>query len=115
VQKDADDIALATTEREVRDIVKSGRIAALIGVEGGHMIEDDIQVLRAFADLGVRTMSLTHGFYTHWADSSGTGKPVPPRHRGLSPFGIEVVKEMNRLGMMVDVAHVADSTFYSQG
>jgi membrane dipeptidase len=83
-----------------------------MGVEGGYMIEDDLRVLRTFYALGVRYMSLSHSFNTHWADSSGIGAPVPPRHGGLSPFGVEVVKEMNRLGMMVDVSHVADSTFY---
>jgi len=107
-----DAIALATTAEDVRRIAASGRIAALMGVEGGYMIEDDLRVLRLFHRLGVRYMSLTHSFNTHWADSSGTGEPVPPRHRGLSPFGVEVVKEMNRLGMMVDVSHTADSTFY---
>ncbi len=106
------DIALATTADDVRNIVASGRIAALMGVEGGYMIEDSIRVLRAFYALGVRYMSLSHAFNTHWADSSGIGDPISPRHGGLSPFGVEVVKEMNRLGMMVDVSHVADSTFF---
>ena len=105
-------VALATTADEVRRIAASGRLAALMGVEGGYMIEDDLRVLRLFHRLGVRYMSLSHSFNTHWADSSGTGEPVPPRHGGLSPFGVEVVKEMNRLGMMVDVSHTADSTFY---
>lgn len=111
-QKYPESIALATTAEDVRQIVASGRIAALMGVEGGYMIEDDIRVLRMFHALGVRYMSLSHSFNTHWADSSGIGEPVAPRHGGLSPFGVEVVKEMNRLGMMVDVSHVADSTFY---
>ncbi len=106
------EIALATTAEDVRRIAASGRLAALMGVEGGYMIEDDLRVLRLFHRLGVRYMSLTHSFNTHWADSSGTGEPVPPRHGGLSPFGVEVVKEMNRLGMIVDVSHTADSTFY---
>ena len=106
------EIALATTADEVRRIAASGRLAALMGVEGGYMIEDDLRVLRAFHRLGVRYMSLTHSFNTHWADSSGTGEVVPPRHQGLSPFGVEVVKEMNRLGMVVDVSHTADATFY---
>jgi membrane dipeptidase len=105
-------VALATTAEDVRRIARSGRIAALMGVEGGYMIEDDLRVLRAFHRLGVRYMALSHSFNTHWADSSGTGEPVPPRHGGLSPFGVEVVKEMNRLGMMIDVSHTADSTFY---
>ncbi len=112
VEKYPTHLSLATTAQDVRDIAASGRIAALIGVEGGYMIEDDLRVLRAFHRLGVRYMSLTHSFNTHWADSSGTGRPVPPRHEGLSPFGVEVVKEMNRLGMVVDVSHVADATFF---
>ena len=107
-----EEVALATTAEDVRRIAASGRLAALMGVEGGYMIEDDLRVLRIFHRLGVRYMSPTHSFNTHWADSSGTGDPVPPRHGGLSPFGAEVVKEMNRLGMMVDVSHTADSTFY---
>ena len=107
-----DAIALATTAEEVREIAASGRVAALMGVEGGHMIEDDLRVLQMFHALGVRYLAPTHSFNTHWADSSGTGRPVPPRHGGLSPFGIEVVKEMNRLGIMVDVSHVADETFF---
>jgi membrane dipeptidase len=106
------EIALATTADDVRRIAASGRVAALMGVEGGYMIEDDLRVLHAFHRLGVRYMSLTHSFNTHWADSSGTGEVVPPRHQGLSPFGVEVVKEMNRLGMVVDVSHTADATFY---
>jgi membrane dipeptidase len=105
------DVALATRAAEVRDIVASGRIAALIGLEGGHMIEDDLRVLRMFQTLGVRYMTLTHKEHTNWADSSGIGAPIAPRHRGLSPFGREVVKEMNRLGMLVDVSHVSDETF----
>lgn len=111
-EKYSDHIALAMSATDVRDIAATGRIAALLGVEGGYMIEDDLRVLRAFHRLGVRYMSLTHSFNTHWGDSSGTGRPVPERHGGLSPFGAEVVKEMNRLGMLVDVSHVADSTFF---
>lgn len=110
--KYAGDVALATTAEDVRRTAASGRIAALLGLEGGYMIEDDLRVLRMFHALGVRYMTLTHSFNTNWADSSGTGSPVPPRHGGLSPFGREVVAEMNRLGMMVDVTHVADRTFY---
>lgn len=106
------DVALATTADEVRRIAASGRIAALMGLEGGYMIEDDLRVLRMFHALGVRYMTLTHSFNTNWADSSGTGRPVPPLHGGLSPFGRAVVAEMNRLGTMVDVTHVADKTFY---
>jgi membrane dipeptidase len=111
-EKYPDVIALATTAAEVRKVAASGRIAALMGVEGGYMIEDDLRVLDVFHRLGVRYMTLAHAFNTHWADSSGVGDPVPARHGGLSPFGREVVREMNRLGMMVDVSHVADATFW---
>ena len=106
------DIALAVSAAQVREIVRSGRIAALIGMEGGHMIEDDLRVLRMYQRLGVRHLTLTHCFNTNWADSSGCGAPVTPEHNGLSPFGREVVAELNRLGMLVDVTHVADKTFY---
>ncbi len=105
-------LGLATTAADVRRIVDSGRIALLIGVEGGYMIENDIRVLRLFHRLGVRYLTLTHMFNVDWADSSGIGPPLAPRHGGLSPFGREVVAEMNRLGMMVDVTHVSDKTFY---
>jgi membrane dipeptidase len=83
-----------------------------MGLEGGYMIEDDIRVLHMFHALGVRYMTLTHSFNTHWADSSGTGRPVPPQHDGLSPFGRAVVADMNRLGMMVDVTHISDKAFF---
>ena len=74
------------------------KIAALMGIEGGHAIEDDLRLLRRFYDLGVRYMTLTHFNSNHWADASGD--PKEPNH-GLSPFGKDVVQEMNRLGMMV--------------
>ncbi len=106
------DVALATRADDVARIVESGRIAALIGVEGGHMIEDDLRTLRIFSELGVRYMSITHAFNTDWADSSGVGPPLAPTHNGLSPFGRVVVEEMNRLGMLVDVSHGGDKTFY---
>lgn len=106
------DLGLAVTASDIRSIVGSGRVAVLMGVEGGHMIDDDLNVLRAFAALGVRYLAPTHSFNTHWADSSGVGPPVTPTHGGLSPFGREVVHELNRLGVLVDVSHVADKTFY---
>jgi membrane dipeptidase len=79
-----------------------------MGVEGGHMIDDDMRLLRLYAALGVRYMTLTHFKNNNWADSS-TDKPA---HNGLTPFGKDVVREMNRLGMMVDISHVADKTFF---
>ncbi|HXY24165.1 MAG TPA: dipeptidase [Candidatus Acidoferrum sp.] len=102
------DLVLATTADEVRAARKRGKIAALIGVEGGHMINSDLGVLRNFASLDARYMTLTHSGNCEWADAS-TDKPV---HNGLTDFGKEVVREMNRLGMMVDISHVSDKTFY---
>jgi membrane dipeptidase len=102
------DIVLATTAAEVRDARKQGKIAALMGVEGGHMIASDLGALRSYAALGVRYMTLTHSGNDEWADSS-TDTAV---HNGLTDFGKDVVREMNRLGMMVDISHVSDKTFY---
>ncbi len=102
------DLVLATTAAEVRDARKQGKIAALMGVEGGHMINSNLGVLRSYAALGVRYMTLTHSGNDEWADSS-TDKAV---HNGLTDFGRDVVREMNRLGVMVDISHVSDKTFY---
>jgi len=102
------DLALATTATEVREAHKQGKIAALMGVEGGHMINSNLGVLRNFAALGVRYMTLTHSGNDEWADSS-TDKPA---HNGLTDFGKDVVREMNRLGVIVDISHVSDKTFY---
>ncbi len=107
VRKHPRDIILVSTAAEIREAHKKGQIAALIGVEGGHMINSDLAVLRSYAALGVRYMTLTHSGNTEWADSS-TDKPA---HNGLSEFGKDVVREMNRLGMMVDISHVSDKTF----
>jgi len=107
VRKHSKDLVLATTAAEVREAHKQGKIAALMGVEGGHMINSDLSVLRTYAALGVRYMTLTHSGNDEWADSS-TDKPV---HNGLTDFGKDVVREMNRLGMMVDISHVSDKTF----
>jgi membrane dipeptidase len=111
-ERHADATELARTRADVERIVAGGRIASLMGVEGGHIIEDSLAALRTFHRLGVRYMTLTHSFHTAWADSSGTDQAPAPRHRGLTPFGEEVVREMNRLGMMVDVSHVSDDTFW---
>jgi membrane dipeptidase len=89
------------------------KLAALLGVEGGHALENDIHVLHTFYRLGVRYMTLTWSNTNEWADSSGDiGNPKIHHHDGLTPFGRQVVAEMNRLGMMVDVSHVADKTFW---
>jgi membrane dipeptidase len=108
VRRHPKDLALATTAAEIRQAHEQGKIAALLGVEGGHMINSDLAVLRQFAALGVRYMTLTHSGNDEWADSS-TDKPV---HNGLSDFGKDVVREMNHLGVMVDISHVSDKTFY---
>jgi len=108
VRTHPNDMVLARTAAEVRSAHKQGKIAALMGVEGGHMIGNDIRMVRIFADLGVRYMTLSHFYNDEWADSS-TDKPA---HNGLTDFGKEVVREMNRQGMLVDISHVSDKTFY---
>ena len=108
VSKNAKDMVFCRTAEEVRRAHAQGKIAALIGVEGGHMIGNDIHVLRMFGDLGVRYMTLSHFYNDEWADSS-TDKPV---HNGLTDFGKDIVREMNRQGIMVDISHVSDKTFY---
>jgi len=108
VKKHPKEIMLATTAAEVRAAKKQGKIAALMGVEGGHMINSDLGVLRSYASLGVRYMTLTHSVNVEWADSS-TDKAA---HNGLTDFGKDVVREMNKLGVIVDISHVSDKTFY---
>lgn len=99
---------LARTADDIVRIHRAGKIASLIGLEGGHMIENSLGLLRAFYALGVRYMTLTHSRNTDWADASTDSM----QHRGLTPFGEEVVREMNRLGMLVDLSHVSDSTMW---
>jgi len=108
VRTHSGDLVLATTAEGIRQAHKQHRIAVLMGVEGGHMIDSDLGVLRMYATLGVRYMTLTHFKNNEWADSS-TDKPA---HDGLTGFGKGVVREMNRLGMVVDISHVADKTFF---
>ena len=102
------DIEIALTAGDIRRIHRAGRIAILMGVEGGHMIQDSLPVLRNYYRLGVRYMTLTHFKTNDWADSSAD----VAAHNGLTSFGRDVVHEMNRLGMMVDISHVSDKTFY---
>src|SRR5258708_7057293 len=108
VRRHPNDLVLATTAEEVHRAHAQHKIAALIGMEGGHMIDNDLGVLRMYAAVGVRYLTLTHYGNTEWADSS-TDKAA---HNGLTDFGKSVVRELNRLGMMVDISHVADKTFY---
>ncbi|MBS0383656.1 MAG: dipeptidase [Proteobacteria bacterium] len=97
---------MAYTADDIGRIEKAGRIASLIGIEGGHQVNNSLPVLRQMYALGARYMTLTHSQNTDWADSA-TDKPV---HHGLTPFGREVVREMNRLGMLVDLSHVSPDT-----
>jgi membrane dipeptidase len=100
------DFAMAYTAADIRRLHKSHKIASLIGIEGGHQINNSLAVLRQMYDAGARYMTLTHTTNTPWADSATDS----PAHHGLTPFGIDVVKEMNRLGMLVDLSHVAPDT-----
>jgi membrane dipeptidase len=100
------DFAMAYTAADIVRLHRSGRIACLIGVEGGHQIDNSLPALRAYYDLGVRYMTLTHATNTAWADSATDN----PAHHGLTAFGREVVREMNRLGMLADLSHVSADT-----
>lgn len=112
VRRHPESLGMASTVADIRRIRRSGKIAALMGIEGGHAIEDSLSALRLFHRLGIRYMTLTHTNTNNWADSAGgIGNPPELRHGGLSDFGKEVIREMNRLGMMVDISHVGDETF----
>jgi membrane dipeptidase len=106
VARHPSDLAAATTASDIRRARAAGKIAVLTAVEGGHMMNRDLGVLREFASLGVSYMTLTHTHNTEWADAS-TAQPV---HDGLSEFGKQAIAEMNRLGMAVDVSHISDKT-----
>jgi membrane dipeptidase len=103
-----DQIELATSAHDVERIIGEKKIAVILTAEGGHQIDDDLAVLRMYRRLGILSMTLTHFRNNNWADSSTT----PPVHNGLTEFGKQVVREMNALGMMVDISHVSDKTFY---
>src|SRR5882762_10969516 len=106
VERHPNDLMLATSAADIRRAKKQGKIAALMGIEGGHAIENSLATLREFHRLGVRYITLTWNNTNDWADAARGEK----KHHGLSPFGEEVVREMNRLGMLVDVSHVSDET-----
>ena len=112
VQRHADTFTLARTADEVRAAKKSKRIALLVAIEGGYLIEDSLDNLREFRDRGATYLTLTHSFHTSWADSSGVHETLAPLHGGLTAFGRDVVRELNRLGMMVDISHASDDTFW---
>ena len=100
------DLEMAYSADDVERVVKSGKIASLIGIEGGVAIEDDLAQLRSFHRLGARYMTLTHNTTLAWADAATDA----PKHHGLTPWGERVVREMNRLGMLVDISHVSPET-----
>ncbi len=102
-----DTFTLALSVADVRKAKRNGKIASMLGMEGGYGLENSIGALRAYHDLGVRYMALTHNTHTDWADAAA---PLQPRNNGLTPFGEEVVREMNRLGMLIDLSHAAPST-----
>lgn len=101
-----DRLQFATSVADIRAAHRAGRIASMLGMEGGHAIENSLGALRAYYDLGVRYMTLTHNVNLDWADSQAK----PPEHGGLTPFGEQVVLEMNKLGMLVDLSHTSDGT-----
>lgn len=105
-QSHSDTLELATSAADISRIAGQGKIATLIGVEGGHAMENDLDNLERYYELGARYMTLTHNETTDWADASYDA----PRHGGLSSFGEKVVKKMNKMGMLVDVSHASDDT-----
>jgi membrane dipeptidase len=107
------DFVFATTAADIEAAHKQKKIAALMGIEGGQAIEDSLRLLRDYYALGIRYMTLTHFNTNNWADAQGDiDDDKVTHHNGLTPFGKDVVREMNRLGMMVDISHTADKTFY---
>ncbi|MFC1555432.1 dipeptidase, partial [candidate division KSB1 bacterium] len=108
IKKNESSLQLALNASDVENITKNGKIAALIGIEGGHAIEDDPGLLRSFHKLGVRYMTLTHSNTNNWCDSSGDD----PKWNGINELGEEIIREMNRIGMIIDISHVSDEAFY---
>jgi len=114
VAKHPNEMMFATSPEDIEKAHREHKLASLMGIEGGHSIENSLALLRLYYELGVRYMTLTWSNSNGWADSSGdyTDTSVPHTKEGLSEFGKDVVYEMNRLGMMVDISHVSDKTFY---
>lgn len=105
----SDELTFARSAAEIRQAKAAKKIALMIGVEGGHAIEDSLEILQQFYDRGARYMTLTHVNTNNWCDSSGDSE----RHGGLTDFGRDVVRTMNRMGMIVDISHVSDKAFYA--
>lgn len=112
-RKHPGEIKMCYSAEDILAAQAQGKFAALMGIEGGHSIENNLGLLRNYYQLGVRYMTLTWSNTNEWADSSGDlNNPNVHHHNGLTPFGKDVVREMNRLGMMVDISHVSDKTFW---
>lgn len=105
-----DDVGVVHSVAEIRAAIAEEKFVSLMGIESGHIIEESLPALRKFHHLGVRYMTLPHSFHTGWADSFGTSETPDPVHGGPTEFGEAVVSEMNRVGMLVDISHVSDST-----
>jgi membrane dipeptidase len=113
VRHHPDKLSLCLSSDDILAAHRDGKFAVLMGIEGGHSIENDLGLLRDYYRLGVRYMTLTWSNTNEWADSSGDiDDPTIQHHNGLTPFGKQVVAEMNHLGMMVDISHVSDKTFW---
>jgi len=108
IEKNSDSVELARTGSDIERIIESGKIAMPLAIEGGHAIEDRIDILREFHSKGVSSMTLTHNIHHGWADCAAE----KPKWNGLNDLGREVVREMNRLGMVIDLSHVSDKTFF---
>ncbi len=108
VEQYGDSLALCTSASDVRRAQRLGKFAVLIGMEGGHMIHNSLPILRMYARLGIRYLTLTHNVNTDWADSVADSRV----YGGLNELGVSVVKELNRLGVLVDVSHISDETFW---
>jgi len=108
IEKNSDSVELARSGSDVERIVSEGKIAMPLAIEGGHAIEDSLELLRKYHSLGISSMTLTHNVSHGWADSS----KGPPKWNGLNELGRRVIKEMNKIGMVIDVSHVSDETFY---
>ncbi|MBX3187263.1 MAG: dipeptidase [Labilithrix sp.] len=113
IERHPKELMLATSAAEIRKAKQEGKVAVLMGVEGGHAIENSLYALRTLHRLGCRYMTLTHSNTNEWADSAGFSGPPVVKHHGLSPFGEEVVREMQRIGMLVDISHTSDETFWA--
>jgi len=105
-----DTFELATNLDTARDAMRRGKIAGFIGIEGAHQLSNSLGALRMYQKLGVKYVTLTHSCHNAFADSAGVDAPLPPRHGGLSPIGKSLVKELNRLGILVDLSHTSDDT-----